>query len=81
MQKNYMPKEGFYTLPELMEILKCSRYHIMCLIKAKKIKGFKVGKVWRFSKQSVESLNKISDDVECKPTVFVLQRKRGRKIQ
>lgn len=71
----------YYTIEEVMEILKCSKYHVMCLVRSGRIKGLKIGKAWRFAEQAITGLTKISDEVDFKPTIFVMHKKRGRKTQ
>ena len=71
----------WYTTAEVAKILICSNYHVMCLVRTKRLKGLKIGKAWRFTEKAIEDLNKISDEVSFRPTVLVPQRKRGRKTQ
>ena len=69
----------FYTLPETMEILKCTQSAIYSLIRNKKLKGIKCGRSWRFYQGALEDFANSSDEISFRPTVLVPQRKRGRK--
>lgn len=43
-----------YTIPELAERWKCSKDILYDLLTSKRLKGFKVGGVWRISAAAVE---------------------------
>lgn len=47
--------DSLLTLKEAMEYLKLSRSTFYKLMEKGKIKGIKIGKVWRFRKEDIES--------------------------
>jgi peptidyl-tRNA hydrolase len=51
----------------------------MCLVRDKKLQGLKIGKAWRFTEQAVEKLITVSDEIDFRPSIIVIQKKRGRK--
>ena len=47
--------DSLLTLKEAMEYLKLSRSTLYKLMEKGEIKGIKIGKVWRFRKEDIES--------------------------
>jgi excisionase family DNA binding protein len=56
-QKN---KPQFYTLQELAEILKVQERSVFRYLQSGKLKGQKMGGVWRFTDQSIKDFAKRS---------------------
>lgn len=69
----------FYTLSEVMQILKSSNSAVMSLINHKKLKAQKVGRQWRIYKHNLEEFADMGEIQAFKRTVLVMQQKRGRK--
>lgn len=47
--------DSLFTLKEVLELLKVSRSTLYKFMEKGEIKGIKIGKVWRFRKEDIES--------------------------
>lgn len=47
--------EDIYTIDELAKRWKCSRDVIYDLVHTRRLKGFKLGNAWRFTKATIEA--------------------------
>lgn len=68
-----------YTVQDLSKLFKCPETAIYKLVRNKKIKFLKIGKGYKFTEKAIEEYLNTNDEIVFRPTILVMQKKRGRK--